>query len=57
MSVTVALLGQAKVLARYHISGSSQEQMPNYKNRASIHLIFLNALPAFNHLMLWDFLS
>lgn len=58
MSVTVAVLGQAKVfLAQYHISGSGQEQMPNYKNRASVHLIFLSGLPAFNHLMLWDFLS
>lgn len=59
-SITVAVLGQTKVfLAQYPVCGSGQKQMPkgNYKNRASVYLIFLNALPAFNRLKLWDFLS
>jgi len=56
----VAVLGQTKVcLAQCSISGSGEEQMPNanYRNRAWIYLIFLNAFPAFKHLKLWDFLS
>lgn len=60
MSITASVLGQTKVcLTQYSISGSDQKQMPkgNYKNRANVYLVFLNALPAFKHLKLWDFLS
>lgn len=60
MFITASVLGQIRVcFAQYPVSGSSQEQMPkgNYKNRANIYLILLNALPAFTHLKLWDFLT
>lgn len=59
-SIKAPVLGQTKVcLTRYPISGSDQKQMPkgNYKNKANLYLVFLNALPAFKHSKLWDFLS